>query len=83
MHASLSKHGTPIRASSGSIGNNTFNAKQNNEKNRQKELAQLKIPIALSTVFERLNDSADVQAALAETYFYNSEYRKCTNVLDK
>lgn len=83
IQASLSKHGTPTRASSGSMGNITINAKHNNEKNRHKDLAQSKTAIALSTAFERLDGSVDVQAAIAETYFYNSEYKKCTNILEK
>lgn len=81
IHASLSKAGTPTRASVGSAGNASI--KQNNDRNRNKDLVLSRTAMSLSTAFDRLTGSIDMLSAQAETYFYNSEYKKCSNLLEK
>lgn len=77
VHTSLSKHGTP------SMSDVPITVKQNNEKNRNRDLALSKTAQPLSLSLERLNQSIDLRVDHIETLFYNSEYKKCLNLLDK
>lgn len=58
------------------------NIKQNNEKNRKRDIALSDTAVSLNLCFDRLSHSVDVLVEKAETLFYSSEYRKCNDLLD-